>query len=169
MRTARLNRALLAGITGVIAGFVLVPSAFASTVTVTGGDTIRVAETGNEVNRISVKYDSGTVTYTVADAAATLTPSGTCTMVDARTATCPGAGIKTISVATGDRDDSIALDPVTIPSTVTEDLDGGGGNDSVSGANSPGTVRGGSGNDTVSGRGTVDGGSGNDTVTGSPL
>ena len=40
MRTARLNRALLAGTTGVIAGFVLVPSAFASTVTVTGGDTM---------------------------------------------------------------------------------------------------------------------------------
>src|SRR5256886_3570554 len=52
-----------------------------------------------------------------------------------------GAGIKTISVDTGDRDDSIALDPTTIPSTVTEDLDGGGGNDSVSGANSPGTDR----------------------------
>jgi Ca2+-binding RTX toxin-like protein len=147
----------------------LAPGALASTVTVSGGNTLRVAETGNEVNQIAVSYATGTDLYTVKDAAANLTPSGTCSTVDAHTATCPGAGITKISVDTADRDDSIALDPTTIPSTVTEDLDGGGGNDSVLGANSPGTLQGGAGNDTVTGRGTVDGGSGNDVVTGSPL
>jgi Ca2+-binding RTX toxin-like protein len=145
------------------------PSAPASTVTVTGADTIRVAETGDQANQISVSYNAGTDVYRVADAASTLTPSGTCVMVDARNATCPGAGIKTINVTTGDRDDTIRLDAATIPGSITESLDGGSGNDTVTGADTPGTVSGGSGNDSVSGRGTLNGGNGNDVLTGSPL
>jgi Ca2+-binding RTX toxin-like protein len=144
------------------------PSALASTVTV-AGDTLRVAETGNEANQITVSYDSGTDLYTVTDAAAPLTPSGTCVMVDANTATCPGAGVNTISVDTGDRDDSIALDAATIPGTISESLNGANGNDTVRGANTPGTLSGGAGNDAVTGRGTLNGGSGNDTLNGSPL
>ncbi len=159
----------LAGLGSLVVVLVMVPSALASTVTVSGGDTVRVAETGNETNAITVSYDAGGDRYKVADTAATLTPSGTCVVVDTHTATCPGAGIKTISVDTADRDDSIALDANTIPATVTENLDGGSANDTVTGANSPGTLRGGSGNDTVTGHGTVEGGSGNDVVTGSPM
>jgi Ca2+-binding RTX toxin-like protein len=144
--------------------------ALASTVTVTGGNTITVRETGNEVNQITVTYDSGLDLYTVEDTAANLTLIGmTCATVDTHKATCPGAGITRIDVATGDRDDSIVLDDATIPSTVTEDLDGGSDNDTVDGANSPGTLRGGSGNDQVRGRGTIEGGSGNDQLVGSPL
>ncbi len=66
-----------------------------------GANTVRVAETGNEANQIRVSYDAGTDVYLVADAASMLTPSGTCTMVDEHSATCPGAGIKTIIVADG--------------------------------------------------------------------
>jgi Ca2+-binding RTX toxin-like protein len=143
-------------------------SAAASTVTVSGANTVRVAETGNEANQVTVSYDAGTDNYRVADAASNLTPSGTCVAVDPHTATCPGAGIKTINVATGDRDDSIALD-ATIPSTITETLDGGAANDTVTGANSPGTLSGGSGNDDLRGRGTLNGGTGNDVLTGSPM
>jgi Ca2+-binding RTX toxin-like protein len=144
------------------------PSALASTVTVSGGNEVTVRETGNEANQITVSYDVGADLYRVADAAATLTPSGTCVMVDTHTATCPGAGINQIDVATAERDDSIALD-ATIPATVTEDLDGGAANDSVTGANTPGTLSGGSGNDSLRGRGTLNAGSGNDLLTGSPL
>ena len=144
-------------------------SATASTVTVAGADTVRVAETGNEANQIRVSYDAGTDVYLVADAASKLTPSGTCVMVDEHSVSCPGAGIKTISVQTGDRDDTIALDAATIPGTITENLDGGSGNDTVTGANTPGTLSGGSGDDSVSGRGTLNAGSGNDVLTGSPL
>jgi Ca2+-binding RTX toxin-like protein len=144
-------------------------SATASTVTVAGADTVRVAETGNEANQIRVSYDAGTDVYLVADAASKLTPSGTCVMVDEHSVSCPGAGIKTISVQTGDRDDTIALDAATIPGTITENLDGGSGNDTVTGANTPGTLNGGSGDDSVSGRGTLNAGSGNDVLTGSPL
>jgi Ca2+-binding RTX toxin-like protein len=163
------KKALTGAIAALGATLLVAPSALASTVTITGGNTVRVAETGNEANQVTVSHDSGTDVYKVADAAATLTPSGTCVMVDDHSATCPGAGIKTVFVATGDRDDSIALDAATIPSTLTENLDGGSANDTVGGANTPGTLTGGSGNDRVTGRGTLNGGSGNDTLTGSPL
>src|SRR6478672_3360581 len=164
----RLRKALFAGITALVLGALCAPGALASTVTVTGGNTVKVAETGNETNKVAVSYDSGTDLYTVADTAANLTPSGTCTMVDAHTATCPGAGIKTIDVATDDRDDTIGVDG-TVPSAVVENLDGGPGNDTVTDGAGAGTIKGSSGNDTVSGRGTVDGGDGNDVVTGSPF
>src|SRR5262249_36794389 len=147
------------------AGLIAAAAGLASTVTVSGGNTVRVGETGDETNRVTVTHSAAMGLYTVADAGADLTPSGTCVMVDAHSATCPGAGIKTISVDTGARDDSIALDH-SIPGTVTEHLAGGSGNDNVSGAGGPGTVMGESGNDIVTGHGTVDGGSGNDTVTG---
>jgi Ca2+-binding RTX toxin-like protein len=168
MQMGRISKALSAGVTGLVVGAFAAPAALASTVSVTGGDTVRVAETGNESNAIVVSYDAGTDTYTVHDGSATLTPSGPCVMVDAHTATCPGAGIKTISVDTGDRADSIAIDS-TVPATVAGNLDGGPDNDTVTGGAGQSTVRGDSGNDTVAGRGTVDGGSGNDTVTGSSL
>ncbi len=87
------------------------PAALASTVTVTDGNTVRVAETGNEVNQITVSVDPGTDDYySVRDTAATLTPSGTCVAVDGHYAVCPGTGIKTIIVQTGDRADAITLD-----------------------------------------------------------
>ena len=99
------------------------PAALASTVTVTDGNTVRVAETGNEMNHITVAVDAGTDDYySVRDTAATLTPSGTCVAVDAHFAVCPGTGIKTIIVQTGDRADAITLD--AIPGTISETVDG---------------------------------------------
>jgi Ca2+-binding RTX toxin-like protein len=124
------------------------PSALASTVTVAGGNTLRVTESGNEVNDITVGYASGTDAYTVKDAAANLIPSGACTPVDSHTATCPGASVKAITVDTDAMNDRIATDS-TIPATVSVSLDGGGGSD------------------VVSGHGTLDGGSGDDQLTGS--
>jgi Ca2+-binding RTX toxin-like protein len=161
--------ALVAAIAGLGVTLLIAPSALASTVTVSGGDTVRVAETGNEGNQITVSHQSGANTYTVADATATLTPSGTCVMADAHHATCPDTGITAVNVTTGDRDDTIALDAATIPGSINETLDGGTGNDTVIGANTPGNLRGGSGNDRLVGRGRLEGGSGNDDLTGSPL
>jgi Ca2+-binding RTX toxin-like protein len=164
--TKKAFAAALAALGAILAG---APAALASTVMVTGGNTVRVAETGDQANQITVGYDAGADLYRVADAVATLTPSGTCVAVDAHNATCPGAGIKTVIAQTGARDDTIRLDAATIPATITESLDGGSGDDTVVGANTPGTVSGGSGNDSVTGRGTVNGGNGNDVLTGSPL
>src|SRR5262245_44157759 len=164
------KKALLGAVAALAAGCLVAPSALASTVTITGGDTVRVAETGNEVNHLTVSVDPGTSTYySIRDTSATLTPSGTCVAVDGHYAVCPRTGIKTISVQTGDRDDAITIDPATIPSTISETIDGGSGDDEVTGANTPGTVSGGSGNDNVRGRGTLNGGAGNDLLTGSPL
>jgi Ca2+-binding RTX toxin-like protein len=165
-----MRRGLITGLVGLFA-LGVAPQALASTVTIAGngGTTVRVLESGDEVNRIAVSFDAGASLYTVSDAAAALTPSGACTAVDAHTATCPGAAIKTISVDTDARDDSIVLDPATIPDTVTENLTGGGGNDQVSGGRGPGTLLGGLGNDAVTGHGSVQGGPGDDVVTGTPL
>jgi Ca2+-binding RTX toxin-like protein len=150
MRVRSLKGALL-GATGLVMALVAAPQALASTVTVSGGNTVRVLETGDQVNKVGVSYDAGTNKYTVVDSSANLTPSGTCVAVDAHTATCPGTGIKTLSVDTGAQADAIGMDVSSIPSGVTANFDGGGGND------------------TVSGHGTVDGSSGDDTVVGSPL
>jgi Ca2+-binding RTX toxin-like protein len=146
-----MTKVSFAGIIGVALALTLVAPAAASTVTVTGGSTVRVQESGSEVNRIGVSYDTGLDLYTVTDSAANLTPSGTCTTVNSHAATCPGAGIKTLSVTTDALADVIALDQNTIPSTVSGSLDGGPGND------------------TVSGHGTLTGGSGDDTLIGSAL
>jgi Ca2+-binding RTX toxin-like protein len=169
MQEAPMKKALGAATAGIAVMLLAAPSALASTVTVSGGNTVRVAESGDEANQITVSYDAGMDVYKVADAASTLTPSGTCVAVDTHSATCPGTGIKTVNVTTGDRDDSITLDAATIPGTISESLDGGGADDTVTGANTPGTLNGGSGNDRVVGRGTLNGGSGNDTLTGSAL
>jgi Ca2+-binding RTX toxin-like protein len=159
----------MATLAGLVVTLLIAPSALASTVTVTGGNTVRVAETGNEANQITVSHQSGAGTYTVSDAAATLTASGTCVMVNAHRATCPDTGITAVNVTTGDRDDTIALDAATIPGTINGTLDGGSANDTVTGANTPGNLRGGSGNDRLIGRGRLEGGGGNDDLTGSPL
>jgi Ca2+-binding RTX toxin-like protein len=163
------GKALAAALAAVGAILLGAPAALASTVMVTGDDTVRVAETGDQGNQITIGYDAAADLYRVTDAASTLTPSGTCVMVDAHSATCPGAGIKTVVAQTGARDDSIRLDAATIPGTITESLDGGSGNDTVVGADTRGSLSGGSGNDSVSGRGTLNGGNGNDTLSGSPL
>jgi Ca2+-binding RTX toxin-like protein len=164
MTKGSMKTRLAAGAIGMLATLAMAPSALASTATVLNANTVRVFESGNEVNKVSVSYDAGTDLYTVVDSAANLTPSGTCLAVDAHTATCPGAGIKTISVDTDDMADSIAMDLNTIPSTVLGNLDGGSGNDAVSGH---GTLTGGSGNDGIVGSSLADnarGGSGRDQI-----
>ncbi len=159
-----MRRLSFAGTLGVAAAFALAPQALASTVTVSGGNTVRVLESGSEVNRVAVRYDAGTDLYVVTDSAANLTPSGTCSAVNAHGAICPGAGIKTIFVDTDAQADSIAMDLATIPTAVTGNLDGGPGGDSVTGH---GTLRGGSGNDVIQGSALADnvrGGSGRDWI-----
>jgi Ca2+-binding RTX toxin-like protein len=159
-----MRKVSFAGFVGVIFAVALASQAAASTVTVSGGNTVRVLESGSEVNRVTVRYDAGMDLYEVADSAANLTPSGTCTTVTAHSATCPGAGIKTISVGTDAQSDSIAMDLSTIPAAVTGNLDGGPGDDSISGH---GTLTAGSGKDQINGSPLADNvrsSSGNDTI-----
>jgi Ca2+-binding RTX toxin-like protein len=162
------KKGLAAGAVALVAALLVAPQAMASTATVTGADTVKVTETGDETNNVRVTYASATDLYTITDTA-NLTPAGTCSMVDTHTVTCPGVGIKTISVDTDARDDSIALDPATIPTTVKGDLKGGGGFDNLSGSNGPCTIDGESGNDLIlggKGADSVKGSGGRDTVNG---
>jgi Ca2+-binding RTX toxin-like protein len=165
MQERRVKRRLLAGSIGLALALVAAPGALASTVTVSGGDTIKFSEVGNEANKVTVGFDTAADVYTVLDTGPTLTPSGACTKADSHTALCPGAGIKTITVNTDDLGDTIALDP-SIPSTVKANANAGGGNDTVLGH---GTLDGGSGDDTVIGLSladTIRGGSGRDSLNG---
>lgn len=164
MPKGSITKGLLAAAIGVVAALTAASSALASSVTVSGGNTVRVLEAGSEVNRVTVSYDAGMDLYAVTDSTANLTPNGTCVAVDAHSATCPGTGIKTISVDTDALADSIFMDLNTIPSTVRGNLDGGSGDDGVSGH---GTLTGGSGNDSIQGSPLADdvrGGSGRDSI-----
>jgi len=145
------------------------PGAFASTATINNGSTLRVAESGNEPNTITVGYTAGSDTYIVTDASSNLTKSGSaCAQADSRTVTCPGGGIKTISVDTGSGSDLIIIDRATVPASIETNLDGGPGNDVVSGGRGKDDMNGGTGDDLLDGHEGADdinGGNGNDTVT----
>ena len=132
----------------------------ASTVTIAGGDEIRVAESGSENNQIFVAYSAVPDSYTIRDFAANLTPSGACVAVNSNTATCPGTGITSIDVNTDARADTILLDPGSIPTAVTGDLHGGGDADVVTGHRGKDGIDGGTGGD------MVDGGEGADDLGG---
>src|SRR4249919_1298050 len=67
-----MRKVSFAVILGVGIALTLAPAALASTVTVTGGNTVRVLESGSEVNRVTVSYDAGMDLYDVVDSAANL-------------------------------------------------------------------------------------------------
>jgi Ca2+-binding RTX toxin-like protein len=164
-----MKKELLAGTIGVGIALLAPGSALGSSATINNGNTVRVTETGNETNRIGITYAAGPDVYTVADSASNITASGICTAVDSHTVTCKGTGIKTVSVSTDDRDDTIVLDRQTIPTAVVGTLDAGSGNDTVAGSNGPCTLTGSSGNDfLLGGKGADDlnGGSGTDAMNG---
>jgi Ca2+-binding RTX toxin-like protein len=147
-----MRKAFFAGMLGLGAVLVGAPTALASTVTVSGGDTIRVTAGGNQTNTIAVAFTQGTMTYTVTDSTSSLTVSGmVCKSANSHTATCPGAGITKITMNLGNRRDTAWLDPLTIPLAVSSDLAGEAGNDSISGAKGRDTVRGGTGRDALNG------------------
>jgi len=127
---------------------------------------INVDAQGGEVNRILVSYASGPDQYTVTDSAG-ITAQGTCAQVNPTTVTCPGAGIVSLSVDTGNGNDVVELDQDTIPTSVKGDLNGGQRNDRLTGANGADTLDGSSGDDTMNGNDGADefkGGGGTDAV-----
>ena len=56
-----------------------------------------------------------------------------CTQVDPNTVTCPGAGIASLRVTASGGDDSVTVVRAGWPATIEADLDGGAGDDQVSG------------------------------------
>ena len=139
---------------------ILASGALASTATVQNANRVNVSATGNERNQIQVSYDSALDLYTVTDAAGVTVSGMTCTQVDANTVTCPGAGIASLRVTASGGDDTVAVVRAGWPATIEADLDGGAGDDRVSGAGAMDSAKGGSGKD------VVDGGPGADDVRG---
>jgi Ca2+-binding RTX toxin-like protein len=147
----------------------LAPSALASTATINNGNTVRVTESGNEPNTITVSYTAATDIYTVTDSSSNLGKSGNaCNQADSRTVNCPGAGVKTISVDTGSGTDLIIIDRATVPASVETSLDGGPGNDVVAGGRGKDDMKGDTGDDQLDGHEGADdinGGNGTDTAS----
>jgi Ca2+-binding RTX toxin-like protein len=143
----------------------LATPALASTATVSAGSRVNVNGQGNERNQLAVAYDAGTDAYIVTDVAG-VDATGACTGVDATTATCPAAGIASITVNGGGGSDLITLDAATIPRAVEGDLDGGSGNDRLTGSTADDALAGSSGEDSLIGGAGADeirGGSDRDT------
>ena len=133
--------------------------ALASTARISSANRIVVTGQGSERNSVRVSYDLGMDLYTVTDGAG-VTGSDGCVDVDANTVTCPGAGVVAVSVNTGAGNDLIALDRATMPATIAGALNGGSGNDHISGADADDSLHGGSGRD------LLDGGPGADDLRG---
>ena len=143
-----------------IAAAVLAPGALASTAAIQNANRVSVSATGSEKNQIQVSFDSVLDLYTVVDAAGVTASGMTCTEVDPNTVTCPGAGIASLRVTASGGDDLVTVVRAGWPATIEADLEGGNGDDRISGAGAMDSANGGSGRD------TVDGGPGADDVHG---
>ena len=122
-----------------------------------------------EVNNLNISLTGAD--FTLSDPGAAITAMPACTAFGS-TATCPGAGIRGITVSGGDGADSIVNTTAT-PSTLsggdgTDSLEGGPGDDTLRGNNGVDTHTGGLGNDLIDSRGDrgdiVSCGDGLDTV-----
>jgi Ca2+-binding RTX toxin-like protein len=160
-----MSRSLWVGMLGIAVALTIAPAAMASSVTVSN-NRVSVGESGNEHNQIAVGYDAAGDFYAVTDTAG-IRATGECTQVNATTATCPGAGIRAISVSAGSRSDILALNS-SDPASVEATLDGGPGDDTLIGGPANDTLGGSSGRDSLDGAGGADelfGGSGPDSVS----
>jgi hypothetical protein len=141
-------------------------SALAARVTHVPGSTVAVyAADPGEANRVTVGAVGSALTVTDAGVAA-LATAGDCVPVDARTASCPVAGVAVLELTGGDRNDELAN-----ASAVPAQADGGEGDDLLLGGPAADTLAGGAGDDTLRGLGGDDrvlGGEGEDVLAGGP-
>jgi hypothetical protein len=150
-------------------------TAFGASVTHTPGseDLIFRGDPG-EGNQVMVTSAGGTLTVTDAGAA-TLGAAGNCGGVDARTVSCPAAGITGLDLSGGDRDDKI-VNATSVAGELEGDegddvLRGGGVSDQLAGGADADDLDGASGNDHVVGGGGedyLDGRRGADALDGGP-
>lgn len=165
-RTTRRLRATLASIGAVAAMAVAAaPAAEGSAVTISSGSRVNVTSSGNERNDFVVALETATNTYRVLDPVG-IDANGLCTQLDPDTASCPAAGIGSITVNAGGGADTAFLSS-SIPASVESTLDGGSGNDRIAAAGAADVLDGDSGDDVLDGGGGADeirGGSNTDTV-----
>lgn len=136
------------------------PSAGAATASVVGSTLTYVAAPG-ENNTVSIAYDAKIGSYRFTDTTAPVTGGSGCGAIE-HELDCVDNGISVIVVNLRDGDDKwLGGDIKVVPA-----VDGGAGNDDLSGI---GFLNGGDGNDTLKGLdggAQLDGGAGNDTLVG---
>jgi Ca2+-binding RTX toxin-like protein len=127
------------------------------------GSTLDYTAASGEANNVRVSLASGN--YTITDSGAGITAGSGCSAVSAGEVTCPAAGVSTVHVDSGDMSD-VVVQKAKTPTV----MDGGPGDDSLSGDGANETLNGGPGNDTLSGGGgndALNGGDDNDSLDGS--
>ena len=151
------------------AGLALPAGASAWTVSMSGG-VATFAGGGGEVNTLSVSADASQVLFTETSSGTALAP---CSKPQANVAACPLAGLTAVDVLLGDLDDDLTM-AAGVPGRT---LDGGPGNDTITGSSSPESLTGGPGHDALHGGGgddfltpgigddAVQGGTGTDEVS----
>ena len=144
-------------------------TASAATVSLSSGRAAYSAEPG-ETNHLSITDQLPYVRFSDS-AAGTVTAGAGCSQVDTTTVRCREP-ITAITVDLGDGSDtltdSLLVTPVTVDGGAGDDaITGGGGNDRISGGDGDDSLEGGGGNDTSdggAGSDSFDGGAGSDTV-----
>jgi len=133
------------------------------------GDTYFVIAADGRANNITISRGGANLDLLVVDDTGdVITTAPGCTIVNSHRAQCPFGSISSLTVLGGDLDDKITK-TVAGPAFI----DGGSGNDTISGGDGVGsdgtTLNGGAGHDTLTGGGFVDnlfGGAGTDTLVG---
>ncbi|WP_205697323.1 lytic murein transglycosylase [Conexibacter sp. SYSU D00693] len=158
---SHLRRTLLA----TAAALVALPAASGHAATVErSGDALRVVAGTWEANTTTVA-DATAGAVLITDGAGLKLAAGTgCTLASGKV-TCPLSGATRLEVLGGDRGDTLTANATSVAVT----LDGGAGDDRLTGAQTAGTLVGADGNDTLDGRGGDDvlgGGAGGDKLLG---
>jgi Ca2+-binding RTX toxin-like protein len=154
----RIARQTILTLTAVVAIGAWSAPAFASTVSIRGGDTLLVegakggagkGNAGKEANSFLITFEGVANRYVISDVADISTADSACTDLG-QTVSCAATGITAISVKAGSGDDQVKVG-ATPASSVT--LEGEDGNDSLSGGDDATgeTLNGGKGNDLMLG------------------
>ena len=150
-----------------------VPAAANAWTVSVSGNQLRVDAAPGEANDLAItQLDPATLSLADSVLASPDPLPAACTRIEAESMTCDTAGLSSLLVDSGDGNDLVAVDG----NVLTPTLIGGEGNDQLSIAGTAGSLDGGSGDDTVSGdQGAdlitggpggdqIDSGAGNDTV-----
>jgi RTX calcium-binding nonapeptide repeat (4 copies) len=131
---------------------VAAPNAEAGTVSVSAGK-LHYVDTAQVSNDIHIGFNG--VSYTVTDSIPIdAIPGGGC-LATGSSATCDPSGVAGIYVSSGPGDDTITIDN-SVPASVSTQLFGGTGNDTLNGGNGVDWLNGGPGNDTLVGNDGTD-------------
>lgn len=131
------------------------------------GTVLRVAASPGKSNSITV-YPSthdGKAYYTITDTGDSMIAGNKCVKVTSFNIRCQSAGVQSVWIETGDRNDTVSMDSMSLPTGVVA----GSGSDLVFGGSNKDVVYGQQGNDTLHGQAgndVVDGGAGEDRLTG---